>query len=65
MEGCNMLAGRVYMGYHNQVASIVCRNICAKAGLEVTRSKWDAVRKVVENDQVKILWVFQIQKNKW
>ena len=37
--GCKMLAGKVYMESHNQVAGIVYRNICVEYGLEVPGSK--------------------------
>uniref|UniRef100_A0A087XGF1 Reverse transcriptase zinc-binding domain-containing protein n=2 Tax=Poecilia formosa TaxID=48698 RepID=A0A087XGF1_POEFO len=62
--GCKMLAGKAYMERHNQVASIVYRNICAEYGLEAPRSKWGTPPKVVENDRAKILWDFQIQTDK-
>ena len=59
-----MLAGKAYMERHNQVAGIVYRNICAEYKLETPRSKWEAPPKVMENDQAKILWDFQIQTDK-
>ena len=40
------------------------RNICTEYGLEVPRSQWKTPPKVVENDQAKILWDFQIKTDK-
>ncbi|KAK1791032.1 hypothetical protein P4O66_002028 [Electrophorus voltai] len=62
--GCKIVAGRVHMECHNQVSGIVYRNICAEYGLEVQRSMWDTAPKVMENDRAKILWDFQIQRDK-
>ena len=64
IAGCKMQAGTAYMERHNQVAGIVYRNICTEFGLEVPRSEWKTPPKVVENDQAKILWDFQIQTDK-
>ena len=52
------------MEHHNQVAGRVYRNICTDYGLEAPRSKWKTSPQVVENDQAKILWDFQIQTGK-
>uniref|UniRef100_A0A3Q0TB59 Ion transport domain-containing protein n=1 Tax=Amphilophus citrinellus TaxID=61819 RepID=A0A3Q0TB59_AMPCI len=49
-----------YTEHHNQVAGIVYRKICAEYDLEVPRSKWDMPPRVVENDEGKSLWDFQI-----
>ncbi|TWW53461.1 uncharacterized protein LOC130519722 [Takifugu flavidus] len=62
--GCKMLAGKAYMERHNQVAGIVYRNICTEYGLEVPGTRWETPPKVVENEQAKILWDFQIQTDK-
>ena len=59
-----MQAETAYMECHNQVASIVYRNICTEYGLEVPRSQWKTPPKVVDNDQAKILWDLQIQTYK-
>ncbi|KAF7641260.1 hypothetical protein LDENG_00287520 [Lucifuga dentata] len=56
-----MLAGTAYTERHNQVAGIVYRNICAKYGLEVLKSKWETPPKVVENSRAKVLWDFKFQ----
>lgn len=37
--GSKMLTGRAYREHQNQVAGIVCRNICVKYGLEVPKFK--------------------------
>lgn len=52
------------MEWHNQVAGIVDRLICAEYKLETPRSQWESPPKVVENDQAKILSDFQIQTDK-
>lgn len=44
-----MVPGRAYMEHHKQVASRVYRNIRATYGLEVQRSKWEMLPRVVEN----------------
>ena len=62
--GCKMLAGKAYMERHNQVASIVHRNICTEYGLEVPGSRWKTPPKVIQNDRAKILWDFQFQTDK-
>ena len=56
-----MLTGKADMERHNQVAGIIHRNIYAEYGLEVSGSRWKTPLKVIENEQVKILWDFQIQ----
>ncbi|KAF7663723.1 hypothetical protein LDENG_00203700, partial [Lucifuga dentata] len=43
---------------------IVYRNICAKYGLEVPKSKWETPPKVVENSRAKVLWDFKFQTDK-
>lgn len=60
----NMLEGMVYMQQHNQVAGIVSSNICGGFGLEDLRSKGDTSPGVVENNQAKLPWDFQIQTDK-
>ena len=57
-----MLVGKGCMEHHIQVAGIIHRNICADYGLEVPGSRWD---EMIENEQVKILWDFQIKLTKW
>ena len=47
-----------------QFVGIVYRNICTKYGLEVPGSKQATPLKLIENDQAKILWDFQIQNDK-
>ncbi|XP_076610522.1 uncharacterized protein LOC143335176 [Chaetodon auriga] len=56
--GCKMLAGKAYMECHNQVASIIHRNICTEYGLEVPGSRWKTPPKVIQNNQAKIPWDF-------
>ena len=62
--GCKMLAGKAYMGHHNQVAGIIHRNICAEHGLEVPGSRRGTPTKVTENERIKILWDIRIQTDK-
>lgn len=52
------------MECHNHTPDIVYRKICVGYAFEVPRSKWDTPARVVENDQPKIPWDFQIQTNK-
>lgn len=53
-----------YMELHNQVAGMVCRNMCAKYGLEAPRSKWKALRRGLRLTVLKLLWRFQTQTDK-
>lgn len=55
-----MLAGKAYMEHHNQMAGILYSNFFTVFGLEVPRSKWDILLKVMENDCAKVLWDFHI-----
>lgn len=57
-------AGEVHMERQNHVAAIEYRNICAEYGLETPTSHFETPSKVVENDQVKTLWDFQIQTDR-
>ena len=59
-----MLAVKAYYELHNQVAGIVYRNVCAEYGLEVPGSKWAMPPKGIESKGARILWDFQIQRNK-
>lgn len=49
------------MDFHNQVAGIINRNICAEFEMEASESKMEIPPRVVENIRVKMLWDFQIQ----
>ena len=49
-----MQAGNEYMERHNQVERIAYRNICAKYGLAVLKSKWEISPKVVQNDRANV-----------
>ena len=49
---------------HNQVAGIVCRNICNEYGVDPPKSRWETPQKVIENNRAKLLWDFQIQTDR-
>ena len=52
------------MERHNQIAGIMHRNICTEYGLEVPASRCETSPRVIENEQVKIRWDFQIQTDR-
>ena len=56
-----MQAGEAYFERHNQGTGTVYRNIGDEYCLEVPGSKWATLPNVIENDQAKSLWDFQIQ----
>lgn len=59
-----MIVGKALLKNPNQVDSIVCRDICAKFGLERLRSNWDTPWNVVKNEWAMILFYFHIQTDK-
>ena len=59
-----MLAGKAYLQRHNQVSSIVSRNICTEYALNIPGSKWTPPPKMIENDWATILWVFRTHTDK-
>ena len=61
ISGCAKLAGTSYTERHNQVALIVYRAMCRRFELPIPSNWWEYPEKVVENDQAKIIWDFQIQ----
>ena len=48
--GCKKLTGRAKLERHNQVDSVVFRDICSKYGLEVLGSKWAKPPMLIAND---------------
>ena len=63
-SGCSKLAGTEYTERHNNVASIVCRAICAEYDPEHSKDWWVKPENVVRNGHAKILWNFLIQTDK-
>ena len=57
-QRCSKLAETEYSEKHNNVASIVYRDICAEHNLEHCKDWWVEPEKVVRNDHAKILWDF-------
>lgn len=62
--GFKIQAGTTCMECHNQMASVVYKDICLQYGLKAPRSKWTTPPKVVENDKAMIWWDFSIQSGK-
>ena len=56
ISSCNKLAGTEYTKWHNIVASIVYKAICAEYNLEHSKDWWVELENVVRNDQAKTLW---------
>ena len=64
ISGCGKLAGTEYTERHNNVASIVCRVLCAEYNLHHSKDWWVEPERVVRDDHAKILCNFPIQTNK-
>ena len=59
---CSKMAQTEYKGRHDKLAKVIHWDLCKKYGVKVLAKWYDHVpEKVVENDQVKILWDFNIQ----
>ena len=65
---CEVLAGKEYRGRHDDVARILHWSICKKYGLENSvvsyRHEITEENKIVENDDVKVLWDFFVQTSR-
>ncbi len=56
------MAQTEYKGRHDKLAKVIHWDLCKKYGVQVHAKWYDHVpEKVVETDQVKILWDFNIQ----
>ena len=61
VSGCTVLAGKEYKERHDNVARNIHWHICKKHGIECGENWWShQPEPVVENDEVKILWDFNI-----
>jgi hypothetical protein len=62
LSECEMLAGRNYKWRHDRVCKLIHYETCQKYGLQCASKWWDHVpEKVTENDEVKLLFDFDIQ----
>jgi len=59
---CSKLAQKEYKGRHDKVAAAVHWGLCRKYGIECS-NKWyeHKAERVIENEEIKILWDFPIQ----
>ena len=65
VSGCKVLAGNEYKQRHDNVARNIHWHICEKNGIECEDKWWKHQPKAVEeNDDVKILWDFNIYTDK-
>ena len=65
LTGCSKLAPTEYIRRHNEVARLVHRNICESYNIEVRRPRWKhEPEAVTENQEVKILWDFDIRTDR-
>ena len=61
-SGCQKLAQTEYLKRHNNVAKIIHKNICEEYDIETVTQPWlHKPESVTENNQVKILWDFEIR----
>ena len=62
---CIKIAQTNYKEHHNKVASMLNWNLCKKYHLPAFENWWEHnVEKVLQNEEVKILWDFKIQTDK-
>jgi hypothetical protein len=65
VSACSKIAQTDYKERHNKVASMLHWNLCKKYHLPAADKWWEhKVEKVLQNDDVKILWDFKIQTDK-
>ena len=61
ISGCKTLAAGEYKERHDSVAKNIHWHLCEKHGMQSTEKWWDhSPQPVTENDQVKILWDFNV-----
>ena len=65
-SGCPKYANTLYLKRHNNVAKYLHLKICPNSGLVKTNSEWYKYEHspVLENENFKILWDFNIQPDK-
>ena len=65
ISSCSKIAHTDYKERHNKVASMLHWNLCKKYHLTASEKWWEHnVEKVLQNEEVKILWDFKIQTDK-
>ena len=65
VSGCSFLAVSQYITRHNNVSKFIHWSLCAKFSLDYCESSWNHYPlSVVENDEVKLLWDFNIWTDK-
>ena len=65
VSSCSKIAQTDYKERHNKVAQMLHWNLCQKYGIPSANNWWEhKADKVLQNDQVKILWDFKIQTDK-
>ena len=65
LSSCKKIAQTDYKIQHNTVVKMIHWNICKNYHITTTNNWWEhIVDKVVENENVKILWDFRIQTDK-
>ena len=65
ISSCSKIAQTDYKERHNKVASMLHWNLCKKYHLPASDKWWEHnVEKVLQNEEVKILWDFKIQTDK-
>ena len=63
MAGCIAIAADMYLNRHNKVAAELHLDICKHYGIDTQAKHWYKHKpdRVVENDDVTVLWDSQIQ----
>ena len=62
---CSKMAQTDYKGRHDKLARVIHWDLCRKHGIAVKEKWWEHVpEKVLEKDDVKVLWDFNIQTDR-
>ena len=62
VSACSKIAQTDYKERHDKVATMLLWNLCKKYSIPTTNNWWEhKVEKVLETDDVKILWDFKLQ----
>ena len=65
ISSCSKIAQTDYKDRHNKVASMLHLNLCKRYHLPASEKWWEYnVEKVLQNEEVKILWDFEIQTDR-
>ena len=67
IPGCQRLAAGQCLNRHNQVAAQIHLDICKHYGIKVHAKSWyeHKPNRVIENEQVRVLWDSQIITDRW